>query len=538
MVTPYVPRLRDERELRAAFRWELPARFNLGVACSDAHAPTAEALVELFPDGERRVWTFGDLSERSNRFANALRALGVGRGDRVALVLGQGIGAATVHLGTYKAAAVALPFSELHGSDAIRHRLADSDARVVATGPETAEVVLEVAAELGVQVVVDAPAAPGPARTLASLLADASPRFDAVDTAADDPAYLIYTSGTTAAAKGVLHAHRSLFGHLPCLELGNVGFPQAGDRYWTPADWAWMGGLMDAFLPSLFYGVPVVATPRARFDPEWAGRVLDGEGVRNAFLPPTALRLMKNAGVRLRARTLRSAISGGEALGADVLDWGRDALGVTIAEIYGQTEANLLVGNAPGVWDVRPGSMGRPYPGHHVDVIGPDGEPVADGEDGEVALRLPNPVAFLEYLNAPEATAAKTGGGWLRTGDVARRDPDGWLWFVGRADDLIISSGYRIAPLEVEASLLTHPAVAAAAVVGVPDETRGQVVKAFVVPAQGVAAGDALADELRAHVRERLAAYEYPRRLEFVRELPQTVTGKIRRAALAEAERG
>ena len=533
-MTALLPRLRDERALRAAFRWQLPPRFNIGVACSDAHPARAEALVERLPGGTRRTWTFGDLSERSNRFANALAGLGLARGDRVAQIVGQGAAAAAVHLGAYKAGCVVVPLSELHGSDAIRHRLADSDARLVVTGTQTEELVRDVTAGLGARVVVDAPRPA--AGTLEHLLAAASSSYDAVDTAADDPAYLIYTSGTTAAPKGVLHAHRSLFGHLPCVELGNDGFPQPGDRYWTPADWAWMGGLMDAFLPSLFYGVPLVATPRARFDPEWAVRLLDDEAVRNAFLPPTALRLMKNAGVRLRQGRLRSAISGGEVLGGDVLEWGREALGITIAEIYGQTEANLLVGNAPGVWEVRPGSMGRPYPGHDVEVVDGDGEPVADGEDGEVALRLPNPVAFLEYLNAPEATAAKTAGGWLRTGDVARRDADGWLWFVGRADDLIISSGYRIAPLEVEASLLSHPAVAAAAVVGVPDETRGQVVKAFVVPARDAEPGDRLAAALRAHVRDRLAAYEYPRQLEFVDALPQTVTGKIRRAALAHPE--
>ena len=529
-----LPPLRDEGALRAAFRWELPSRFNIGTACSDVHAPAEEAVVERFPDGSRRVWTFGDLAERSNRFANALGGLGVTRGERVALVVGQGIAAATVHLGAYKAGVVVVPLSELHGRDAVRHRLEDSAARVVVAGPAAADLVRETAEDLSIEIVLDGVPAAAPERTLDDLLAAASSRFERLDTAAEEPAYLIYTSGTTSAPKGVLHAHRSLFGHLPCLELGNGGFPRPGDRYWTPADWAWMGGLMDAFLPSLYYGVPIVATPRARFDPEWAARVLADEGVTSAFLPPTALRLMKNAGARVGGGRLRGAISGGELLGADVLEWGHEALGITIAEVYGQTEANLLVGNAPGVWEVRPGSMGRPYPGHDVVVLAADGSPAATGADGEVALRLPNPVAFLEYLNAPEATAAKTVDGLLRTGDVARRDGDGWLWFVGRADDLIISSGYRIAPLEVEASLLTHPAVAAAAVIGVSDETRGQVVKAFVVAARGAEPGDALAAELQAHVRSRLAAYEYPRQLEFVAELPQTVTGKIRRAALAE----
>src|SRR5829696_8003 len=526
MVTPIVPRLDGYDATRAAFRWNVPERLNLGVACCDVHTPSAVALVDVAPDG-RREWTYGELRGQSNRFANALRGLGVARGERVAFAVPQGATAAIAHLVTYKAGAVAVPLSELFGPDAIRHRLGDSGARVVVTGAATADVVAEVAAEVGTRVVH--------ARDLPRLLSDASPRFAAEDTAAEDPAYLIYTSGTTAAPKGVLHAHRSLLGHLPCLELGNAGFPRRGDRYWTPADWAWIGGLMDAFLPSLFYGIPVVAASRARFDPEWAVRLIVEEQVRNAFVPPTALRLMKAAGVSVPPGTLRSTISGGETLGSDLLEWTREALGVTVAEVYGQTEANLLVGNAPGLLETRPGSMGRPYPGHDVAVIDDDDRPVAAGDDGEIALRLPDPVAFLEYLNAPDATAEKTRGGWLRTGDVARRDEDGWLWFVGRSDDLIMSAGYRISPLEVEQCLLGHAAVAACAVVGEPDETRGEIVKAFVVPSDAAAADDALAHRLQDFVRTRLAAYEYPRRVEFVAELPLTVTGKIRRAALKAA---
>ena len=290
---------------------------------------------------------------------------------------------------------------------------------------------------------------------------------------------------------------------------------------------------MDAVLPSLYYGVSIVAAPRARFDPEWAARLIVETRIRNAFIPPTALRLMKAAGVTVPEGTLRSVISGGETLGADVLEWGRESLGVTISEMYGQTEANLLVGNAPTLFPPRPGSMGRPYPGHDVGVIDDDGNDVEAGVDGEIALRLPDPVAFLGYFGAPEATAEKTRGGWLRTGDIARRDEDGYIWFLGRADDLIISAGYRISPLEVEQCLLAHDAVLSAAVVGVPDELRGQIVKAFVVPVPSATRGDELVQELQAFVRERLAAYEYPRAVEFVDELPQTVTGKIRRAVLA-----
>ncbi len=532
MTRGIVPAAGGYDELRSSFRWDLPERFNIGVACSDAHRAGDVALVEVSDDGVRD-WTFGELSALSNRFANVLRELGVEPGARVALVLPQGIAAAVAHLGIYKAGAVALPLSALFGPDALRHRLRDSDTRLVVTCAGTNDKVAPVAAEMGVQVVVDAGDVTAPHLSFRGLLESASAAFAPVDTAAEDPAYLVYTSGTTATPKGVLHAHRSLFGHLPCIELGNDRFPQPDDRYWTPADWSWIGALMDAVLPSLYYGVPVVAAPRARFDPEWAARLIVETRIRNAFIPPTALRLMKAAGVTLPKGTLRSVISGGETLGADVLEWGRKSLGLTISEMYGQTEANLLIGNAPTLFPPRPGSMGRPYPGHDVAVIDEDGNDVEVGVDGEIALRLPDPVAFLGYFGASEATAEKTRGGWLRTGDIARRDEDGYIWFLGRADDLIISAGYRISPLEVEQCLLVHDAVLSVAVVGVPDELRGQIVKAFVVPVPSATRGDELVRELQAFVRERLAAYEYPRAVDFVDELPQTVTGKIRRAVLA-----
>jgi acetyl-CoA synthetase len=508
--------------IRAAFAWQVPDRFNVGVACSDVHPPGATAVVA----GDRQL-TFGGLAELSSRFANALGALGVGRGDRVAFVLPQGFTAAICHVGAYKAGAVAVPMSELFGPEAIEHRLGDSGARVVVCGAASLDVVAGPAADLGVRVVRDGDG-------FERLLADASPRFAPVDTAADDPAFLIYTSGTTAAPKGCLHAHRCLLGHLPGFDLSHSFFPQAGDCFWTPADWAWMGGLMDGLIPSLHHGRAIVANPPGRFDPEAAARLVVEQGVRNTFLPPTALRFMRNAGVALPPGTLRTAMSGGEVLGADTLEWARGALGVTVAEIYGQTEANYVIGNCPDAWPVRPGSMGRAYPGHEVEVIDGDGNALEPGEEGEVAVRVPDPVAFLGYLNAPGATREKHVGDWLRTGDVARRDEDGYFWFAGRADDLIISAGYRIAPVEIEQCLARHPAVAAVAVVGVPDDTRGQLVKAFVVARDGAEPGDGLAGELQEYVRTRLAAYEYPRRVEFVPELPLTVTGKIRRRALLD----
>ena len=279
-----------------------------------------------------------------------------------------------------------------------------------------------------------------------------------------------------------------------------------------------------------------MAASRAGFDPDWAARLIVSCEVRNTFAPATALKLMRNAGVHIPG-SLRTVMSGGEAVGADMLEWGREALGVTINEIYGQTEASYVIGNSQACWPVRPGSMGRAYPGHTVAVIDEDGAPVPGGDPGEVAVALPDPVAFLGYWGAEHATTEKTRGGWLHTGDRARLDDDGYFWFEGRTDDVISSGGYRMGPDEIEQCLMRHPAVALAAVIGVPDEIRGEVVKAFVLLHEGTAPSSSLEASVRAHVRTQLAAYEAPREIEFVDEIPLTVTGKVKRSELRGRER-
>jgi acetyl-CoA synthetase len=527
--------------LREEFAWQVPAAFNLGVACADRHPAGDLALVEASAGGARRDVTFGELTELSNRFANALRGLGVGAGDRVGIVLPQRLETSLAHLAVYKLGAIAVPLSGLFGPDALHYRLGDSGARVVVADAAALDRVAEVAAELGgVEVVVAGPAASPPHRAFWELTAGASADLEVAATGADTPALLIYTSGTTGPPKGALHGQRVLLGHLPGFDLSHDFFPQSGDCFWTPADWAWIGGLMDALMPSWYHGRPVVAAARQAFDPAWAADLIQRYRVRNVFLPPTALKLMRQAGVRVPHGTLRSVMSGGEPLGEELQSWGRDALGVWINEIYGQTEANYVVGNSSAVWEVRPGSMGRPYPGHEVAVLRADGNPAAPGEVGEIAVRAPDPVLFLAYWGRPDATREKVVDGWLRTGDLGRVDDDGWFWFEARADDVINSAGYRIGPAEIEECLLHHPAVAMAAAIGVPDELRGQVVKAFVKLADGATASEELKEEIRALVRSRLAAYEYPRQIEFVNALPLTTTGKIRRAELRriEAERG
>lgn len=524
--------------LREQFRWKLPERLNIGVACADRHPADALALIELGRGRDRVDYTFGDLSRLSNQLANGLRGIGVRPGDRVGIVLPQSLETGLTHLAIYKLGAIAVPMSILFGPQALRYRLGDCAAAAVITDAEHLDPVAEVAAELGVQVVIVSDEAPRPHHAFWRLAEGGSDHFEAAATSPDTPALLIYTSGTTGSPKGAVHGHRVLIGHLPGFQLSHNFFPQPGDCFWTPADWAWIGGLMDALVPTWYHGRPIVAAARPGFDPEWALQIMVEANVRNAFLPPTALKLMRQAEVRDRNLSLRSVMSGGESLGDEMLAWAREKLSVTVNEIYGQTEVNYVVGNCAEAWDVRPGSMGRPYPGHDVAVLNPDDTPAGVGVEGEIAVHAPDPVMFLEYWGRPEATRAtfSADSQWLRTGDIARQDKDGYLWFQSRADDVINSAGYRIGPAEIEECLLHHKAVAMAAVVGVPDPIRGQAVKAFIQLAEDDRPSAQLEEEIRQLVRSRLAAYEYPRQIEFVDQLPLTTTGKIRRAELRKRE--
>jgi acetyl-CoA synthetase len=527
-------------DLVRGFRWTLPQRFNMGAACSDRHPPNALALIELAEDRSLRKYTFGELTTLSNRLANGLAGLGVKPGDRVAIVLPQCVETGVAHLAIYKLGAIAVPMSGLLGPDALSFRLDDCDARLIITDAAHLEPLAAIAENMDGTELVCVDGVNPPHHGLWEVVQDASAQFTQMPSDPDTPALLIYTSGTTGPPKGALHGHRVLLGHLPGFELSHEFFPQENDRFWTPADWAWIGGLMDALIPSWYHGRTVVGAARTGFDPEWALWLMAEQGVRNAFLPPTALKMIRQVQPEPGQVNLRTVMSGGEVLGEEMLTWGRDILGVTINEIYGQTEANYVVGNCASVWEVRPGSMGRPYPGHEVAVLGADGTPAPPGEVGEVAVRAPNPVIFLEYWAQPEATREKFDppGEWMRTGDLASADEDGYLRYESRADDIINSAGYRIGPNEVEECLMRHPAVAMAAVIGVPDRIRGQAVKAFIVLADGREAPAKTEAEIQQLVKRRLAAYAYPRELEFVDELPLTATGKIRRTELREREAG
>ncbi|MGE5270218.1 MAG: acyl-CoA synthetase [Thiohalocapsa sp.] len=521
-------------EVCRGFRWEIPGRFNIAVACCDRHADGSgrPALVYEAPEGRVERYSFDDLKLLSNRCANALRALGIGPGDRVGVLLPQRPETAIAHLAIYKLGAVAVPLFVQFGPDALEHRLADSGARALITDSENLAKLPPRLPDLAAILVVEGDSHGH--KLFWPTLERASDAFAPVDTASDDPALIIYTSGTTGRPKGALHAHRVLLGHLPGVQLPHDFFPQPGDFYWTPADWAWIGGLLDVLLPSLYFGVPVLAHRARKFDPEEAFALVGRHAVRNAFLPPTALKMMRPV-PSPRARfglDLRSVASGGEALGEDILAWSREALGVTVNEFYGQTEANLLVGNCATLFAVRPGSMGRPIPGHAVAVVSPEGDALPAGETGIIAVRRPDPVMFLGYWNNPEATAAKFAGAWCLTGDIAVQDADGYIWYKGREDDLISSAGYRIGPTDIEDCLMKHPAVLMAAVVGRPEPVRGEIVRAFVMPQTGVTPNPALAEEIRHFVGERLAWYQAPREIVFVDELPLTATGKIIRRDL------
>jgi acetyl-CoA synthetase len=545
------------------FRWHVPARFNLADACCARWArdtPDAVAIRYEHEDGTRMRASYAQLHRQSLRAANLLRSLGVQRGDRVAIVMPQRIETAVAHIAVYSLGAIAMPLSMLFGVDALQYRLRDSGA-VCAIVDETAIANLNAArgecAELRHVVAVGGARGQGDVDWL-DALREQSGAFDAVDTAADDAAVLIYTSGTTGPPKGALIAHRGLIGNLTGFVCSQNWFPQDDAVLWSPADWAWTGGLMDALLPTLYFGREIIGY-QGRFDPLKAFELLERYRVTHTFLFPTALKAMMKALPAPRERfglRLRAIMSAGEAVGDAVFAYCRDALGVPVNEMFGQTEINYIVGNcgrsldgagreAAG-WPARPGSMGRPYPGHRVAVIDDEGRECPPGTPGDVAVHrrdvhgTPDPVFFLGYWHNEAATRAKFTGdiadSWCRTGDTAVMDEHGYLWYQGRSDDMFKAAGYRIGPSEVENCLVKHPAVANAAVVPKPDAERGALVKAYVVLAAGAIGDDALIAELQSHVRGKLAPYEYPKEIEFIDALPMTTTGKVQRNVLRKRE--
>ena len=486
-------------------------------------------MTYLRPDGEIRDYGYIQLSRASSRLANALHARGLRRGDRCALLLPQTPEALLTHLACYKLGAIVVPLFTLFGEDGLAFRLRTSGAKTIVTDRENIGKIVAIRDHLPeLQVVYSIDERTAGAFGFWQELGKASDQCTTANTGPDDPAFISFTSGTTGPPKGALHGHRVLVGHLPGVETHHDFLPQPGDRMWTPADWAWMGGLMNALLPALYHGVPVFAHRMAKFDPDHAFALLREHGIRNAFLPPTALKLMRQSSKSAR---LRSVAAAGEALGTDLTEWGRGALGATISEFYGQTECNAILGNSHTLFPLRPGSTGKAVPGHDVAILGTEGEPLPPGSPGEIAVRRGSQSMFLEYWGRPDKTAEKLRGEWMLTGDEALEDDEGYVWFRSRADDVITSSGYRIGPTEIEDCLNSHPAVAMSAVVGVPDPVRTEVVVAVVVPLRGQGT-DGLAEDLITLVRDRISPHVAPRHIVLQETLPMTATGKIMRREL------
>jgi acetyl-CoA synthetase len=507
----------------AEHRWEVPERYNIAQDVCDKHPPDKLAMIHERYDGVVRELTWGELQDLANRAANLLAAAGVQKGDRVAVVLPPTPETAALFFGAWKLGAVLLSMSVLYGDDGIRHRLTDSQSKILVTDAANVE---RFDASLVEQVIVlDADA-------LAA--ADATPVHG--DTSADDPAQLYYTSGTTGTAKGIVHAHRYLIAHNEFVYAHDV---QDGERFHGMGEWAWAAGIAPLLGPWRLGALQCVLQRQGGFDAHQQLAFLSRHEVTNVFTTPTAMRSMMSiadAGERYPQR-FRVVCSAGEPLNPEAIRWFREQYGLTVLDYYGMTESYPMVANYPFM-EVREGSMGKPSPGWEMAILDEDGAPVTEpGTRGEIALKArSNPHYPLGYWNRPEDTERVFGGEWFRTGDAASQDADGYYWYEGRADDLIIAAGYRIGPFEVESACLEHAAVAEAAAVASPDERRGHVVKAFVVLAEGHAPSDELAKEIQAFVRDRLSAYAYPRLIEFVPDLPKTLTGKIRRIELRQQE--
>jgi acetyl-CoA synthetase len=506
-------------EAREQHSWDVPERYNIARDVCFKHPGDKLAMVHEDPQGNVREVTWGELQELTNRFANVLAAEGVEQGDRVAMLLPPTPETAAAFLAAWHSGAILLSMSVLYGDEGIRHRVKDSQARLVVTD------------EANAHRISDAPL----------LLLDdevftrGEPEFAGVDTLADDPAQLYYTSGTTGLAKGIVHAHRYLLAHEEFAYCHEV---RDGERFHGMGEWAWAAGISPLIGPWRYGAVQVVLQREGGFDPHRQLDVLSRHEVTNVFGTPTAIRSMmsiSDAGTRYPQK-FRRVCSAGEPLNPEAIRWFREQYGVTVLDYYGLSESYPLVANYPFM-EVREGSMGKPMPGWDVQILDEDEKPVAQGERGEICLRArSNPHWPLGYWNNDAATEETFGGEWFHTKDAASQDEDGYVWYEGRADDVIISAGYRIGPFEVESACLEHPAVAEAAAVAVPDERRGAIVKAFVVLAEGHEASDELGKEISAFVRDRHSAYAYPRVVEFIDELPKTLTGKIRRIELRERE--
>ena len=529
---------KDYDDIKNNFSWDIPGDYNIATRCLSEWQQD-RARVALFYEDEhyKQTVTFWQLNRLTNRIANLLKSLGIQKGERVGIVLPQCVEVAAAHLAVYKLGAVAVPMSMLYGPDSYSYIMKNCGMKAVVVDADSAFKLRQAKANLPEleHLVVRGDALAD--ETSLDSVNGYSAQFETAATKSSDPALLLYTSGTTGHPKGALHSHKILEGYLLSVRLFyNIDF-DASTVFWTPSDWAWVGGLLDVLLPALAWGKPTLAY-NGRFKVPTSYELMSRYGVTHVFLAPTALKMLAQVSNPKQQYDLdiRVICSGGESVADEVLKWSQEQLGAVCNEFYGLTEVNHLAGSCAKLWAVKPGSMGKPYPGREVDVIDEAGGSVATGEIGQIVVRPGDPTQMLGYWNNLEATASKLKNGWLLTGDMAYRDEEGYLYFKGRDDDMIGSAGYRIGPAEVEEALMRHPAVAEAAVVASPDSLRGNIVKAFIELAEGSVASVSLVDELQQFVKLNLAAYKYPREIEFVDELPKTTTGKLNRKQLRQLE--
>ena len=540
MMTP----AKNYDDLYKSFKWKIPKSFNMGFEVCDRHAITSPNLTALIfenTNGDITQYSFRALKLLSNKLANLFQAKGLKSGDRVGILLPQSVETGIAHIAAWKAGIISIPLFTLFGPDALQYRLADSGARALITDIENLEkiqLIREKLPDLDLVIVTNAGKSDVTILDLWTSLDSASDKFTPLKTRPEDPSFISYTSGTTGPPKGALHAHRTMLGHLPGIEVPHEFFPKKGDLMWTPADWAWIGGLMNCLMAAWYHGVPVLAHRDQKYDPERAIHLMARHQVRNSFMPPTALKLMRQIDKLSKYRdvNLRTVACAGEPMGRELLEWGKETLGITLNEFYGQTECNLVISNCGLLMEARAGSMGRAVPGHTVEIIDSKGNVLNDYEEGHIAIKSPDPVMFLKYWNNPKASQNKYMGDWLLTGDRGSKDKDGYFWFMGREDDIITSAGYRIGPGEVEDCIVCHPAVSLAAVIGIPDPLRTEKIKAFVILRPNYIGSGELKREILDFVSRRLSPHEKPRDLVFVKKLPMTTTGKIKRNELRNAE--
>jgi acetyl-CoA synthetase len=534
----------DYDHLHDEFEWEVPDEFNMASYLCDRWA--GEDRIALYAEGtgEERSYTFGEMQDIANRLANHLAEQGIERGDRVGVNAPQKPETVFAHVAAWKLGAVSVPLSTLFGPDALSYRLNDSGAVACVVDESNVENLREVRDDCeSLETVVTVDATPADDETdFGDAIDGVSNERETATTEAEEDAIIIYTSGTTGEPKGVRHAHRVLLGHLPLFITTFCNMEMNDDNtFWTPSEWAWVASLFDVVFPGLYYGKPVLASAGGPFDAENAFGLMEKYGLTNFFAPATALRMMMQVDAeRYDVSDLRVIASGGESLGQSIVEWAEETFaGAAVHEGYGQTEANLTIGDCTALTEFREGKMGRAAPGMDIEIVDPETAEatVETGDVGEIAVKYDgNPVCFKEYWQKPERTERKVRNGWLLTEDLGSMDEDGYVTFKSRKDDVIISAGYRIGPEEVEESLASHEAVADAAVIGIPDDERGEIPKAFVVLADGYDASTDRSETLQEYVKEHLAAYEYPRDIEFVEELPKTETGKVRRASLRDRE--